>query len=76
MHPAYGCTLPKVEGWLGIKPDNAQCHAARLQKQKEDEAMFGKGRGGGRGGSRGGRGGGHSRGGWTTIGHHRGHKWY
>ncbi|KAJ7866820.1 hypothetical protein B0H14DRAFT_3592317 [Mycena olivaceomarginata] len=52
MHPAHGCPLPKVEGWLGVKPDNAQRHAARLQKQKEDDAAFGKGRGGGRGGSR------------------------
>lgn len=63
MHSVHGCPLPKVEGWLGIKPDNAQHHTARLQKQKEGDTAFGKGRGGGRGGNRGSRGGGHSGGG-------------
>ncbi|KAJ7890405.1 hypothetical protein B0H13DRAFT_2040175 [Mycena leptocephala] len=58
MHPAHSCTLPNVDRWLGMKPDNAARHAARIEKMKEKEQSNNKGKG---------RGNGKSRGGWNNA---------
>jgi hypothetical protein len=68
MHPAHSCTLPNVDGWLGMKPDNAARHAARIEKMKEKEQSNNKGKG---------RGNRKSRGGWNNAEHTpRGRKRY
>ncbi|KAF7372210.1 hypothetical protein MVEN_00080300 [Mycena venus] len=45
MHPAHNCNLPAINGWLGLKPDNAARHAARIAKMKEKEESNSKGKG-------------------------------
>ncbi|KAF8162286.1 hypothetical protein K438DRAFT_1618457, partial [Mycena galopus ATCC 62051] len=68
MHPGHSCPFPLVDGWLGIKPDNAARHAARIQKEmdKEEGSSKGKGKSGGRPSGR-----------WSQAGaSKRGHKWY
>ncbi|KAF8178317.1 hypothetical protein K438DRAFT_1977953 [Mycena galopus ATCC 62051] len=74
-HPAHGCAFHKVDGWLGVIPDNAQRHEDRIRRNKErdegrgdrDHRSYDRERGSSRRKDR------DARGGWQVVKHGRSH---
>ncbi|KAJ6507540.1 hypothetical protein DFH09DRAFT_943064, partial [Mycena vulgaris] len=69
LHPAHNCPFHQTEGWLGIKPDGAERHKQRVDRDDNDGGHRVGGRGRGRGHGRGQGNGGHNddREGWTRA---------